>query len=112
MMSVFEGFLGSIVPLEFLVQHPDGIVDVRLYHRDIPFMPPDWTDITMFDQQGIVQALPVPYPHAHFFIQGYAEAIQSCVTTFMVHQIDCKMDQFTTQQRIVARRTTLSFPVL
>jgi hypothetical protein len=67
-------------------------------------MPPDWSNVSMFDHPGVVHAALVPYPQPHFLIQGYVEAIQSCVTTFIVHQLDIRMDQFAMQQRLVARQ--------
>jgi hypothetical protein len=97
-------------PLEVLVQRPDGIVDVLLYLREIPFMTSDWSDKTLFEHPGIVHTVLVPYPQPHFLVQGYVEAIQSCVTTYIVHQMDIKMDQFATQQRMVARQTTPPVP--
>jgi hypothetical protein len=40
MMATFKAFLDRpIVPLEFLLQRSDGIVDVRLYHRMIGISP-------------------------------------------------------------------------
>jgi hypothetical protein len=111
MMSVFEGCRGrTILPLEVLVQRPDGVVDVCLYAREVPFMPPDWTDLSVFDHPGIVHTVLVPYPQQHFLIQGYVEAIQSCVATFIVCQMDIRMDQFATQQRMIARQSTPAVP--
>jgi hypothetical protein len=111
MMSVFEGCRGrTILPLEILVQRPDGVVDVCLYAREVPFMPPDWTDLSVFEHPGIVHMVLVLYQQPHFLIQGYVEAIQSCVAAFIVQQMDIRMDQFATQQRVVARQTTPAVP--
>jgi hypothetical protein len=111
MMSVFEGCRGrTILPLEILVQRPDGVVDVCLYAWEVPFMPPDWTDLSVFEHPGIMRAVLVPYPQPHFLLQGYVEAIQSCVATFIIHQIDVRMDQFATQQRAVAQQSTPAVP--
>jgi hypothetical protein len=63
-----------------------------------------------FEHPGIVHAVLVPYPQPHFLLQGYVEAIQSCVATFIVHQMDIRMDQFATQQRKVARQLTPAVP--
>jgi hypothetical protein len=63
LIMLFESFkLSRMMQLEVVARRPDSICNVIVYHRQIPLMPSDCQDISIFAHQGIVSAIHRTFP--------------------------------------------------
>jgi hypothetical protein len=111
LIMLFESCKRSrMMQLEVVARRPDSICNVIVYHRQIPLMPSDCQDISIFAHQGIVSAIHRTFPEPHFFITGFIEAIHNSLESYYLTQVHQRLGEAVRRHAVLAARSPRPYP--
>jgi hypothetical protein len=111
LITLMESFKHSrMMQLEVVARRPDSICDVIVYHRNIPLMISECTDISIFQHQGIVSATHQTFLEPHFFVTGFIEAIHNSLEAFYLSQVHKRLGEAVHRHAVLASRSPRPYP--